>query len=282
MILVCRGCRVGAVLLALTLDLPAAAQPAGPCALPAPPPAALAPAHAYPLHTYTVTPLEPDAHAAIALLDPAGAALGPVLSEAQFCDLAFAGSALIGPVTYLLAGEGHKAQAFCGRYYPRLQRRQPVAAGRLGRSRFRAIPWPYGLGARDALRTPGHTAAAPGLAWGTVLFAEALRGRRLSDGRLHDGYLVVADQEDGPDAAPGGGPLGLFLGRTGQPVLAAADLPPGVLASPLIEGALAGAVRACYAPRLARAASALPGPPARTLDAAIATARQCRIPSLEC
>lgn len=180
--------------------------------------------------SYRLEAVRPDPAGAIALLDVHGRALGPRLDEAQFCALAAAGAAVIEEqgrrATYRVSGTGANAQAFCGRYYTRLNRKQPVAAGALSRSRFERIDWPHGIGAHGYRLQPGRTlaAGARGPAFGTVLHAPALVGWILPDGSVHDGYLLVADaREDLADAA-----LALYLGVSGAalavPASAAVEL----------------------------------------------------------
>jgi hypothetical protein len=192
---------------------------------------------------YTVAPLIPDPAGTIALLDRDGRALGPRVDETQFCDLAARGAGVIGQATYRVVGTGRVSQAFCGRAFSRLARKQPVAAGALARSRFERIDWPHGIGAQGYRLDPGRTLAvsARGPAYGTVFFARALVGWRLLDGSEHDGYLVVADGRDGLDADA----LALYLGVEGRSLAA----PPAKFAIERAEDASA-AERARAAQRL--------------------------------
>lgn len=165
------------------------------------------------LNTYAITPLVPTPEGTIPLLDLEGRVLGPRFEEGPFCDLAAQGSAVIDGATYRVVGTGRAPQAFCGRYYSRLHRKQPVAAGALSRSRFTRIDWPYGLGAKDYKLVPYRSAAAQPRRFpvGTTLFVPALRGLALPSGTAgtaHDGYLFVADLREG--AHDGG--VALFTG----------------------------------------------------------------------
>lgn len=137
----------------------------------------------------------PAADASVPLLDLAGRALGPRLDEPQFCDAAARGTAIIGGATFQVAGTARAPQVFCGRYYRRLHRKQPVAAGALGRSRFERVDWPYGLGAGPYKLVPWRSIAAPAsvVAIGRALYSPQLRGLALPDGSVHDGHVFVAD-----------------------------------------------------------------------------------------
>lgn len=172
--------------------------------------------HRVRLGRYTVAAIAespPGAADAVPLLDAAGAALGPRLDVAGFCTLAAQGAAVVGGATYRVSGTGREPQAFCGRYFSRLNRKQPVAAGALGRSRFERIESPHGIGLLDYRLVPFRTVAADRLAYpaGTVLFARALAGRDVG-GRPHEGYLVVTDSIDGPHAHE----IALYIGVEGR------------------------------------------------------------------
>ncbi len=155
------------------------------------PPAA---AYAMSLVAISAAPLEPDADASIPLRDENGHALGPKLSEGQFCDLAASGSDVIDGATYQVIGTGRHAQANCRRYFSRLARKMPVAAGALGRSVFRRIDAPHGLGAGRFRLVPWRAVAATHLKAGRGLFIPALRGRPIHYATVHDGYVFVADR----------------------------------------------------------------------------------------
>ncbi|MFM9887213.1 MAG: hypothetical protein ACKVQT_29655 [Burkholderiales bacterium] len=145
--------------------------------------------------------IEPDADAAIPLRDVNGRPLGPVLSDGQFCELAAAGSGVIGNATYRVAGTSREPQVSCRRYFSRLARKMPVAAGALGRSVFERIETPYGLGAERYRLVPWRSVAAARFKVGTVLFIPALRGRRIGGPTIHDGFVFVADRlGDAPPA----------------------------------------------------------------------------------
>ncbi|MEO7405180.1 MAG: hypothetical protein ABIU95_16080, partial [Burkholderiales bacterium] len=166
--------------------------------------------------TYTIAAVIPAADATNPLLDEAGRPLGPSLDDGQFCDLARAGGGVIGPATYRVVGTARTAQIFCGRYYSRLHRKQPVSAGALGRARFARIDWPHGIGARDFRLVPGRSVAAGELGWrvGTVFFVRALVGTALERDDVHDGYLVVTEAREDL----GRDDLALFLGVEGRAI----------------------------------------------------------------
>jgi len=166
------------------------------------------------LHPYTIAPIVPEPGYAVPLLDRQGRALGPALPPAQFCALAARGSGVIGHATYRVVDTGPLPQTYCGAFFPRLQRRQPLAAVNLARSRFVRIAWPYGLGAYDDRLIPGHTVASGRFAAGTVLFAPALRGWPMGAEPSHDGYLVVGDDTQQPRQER----LELFVGLSGAEV----------------------------------------------------------------
>jgi hypothetical protein len=138
--------------------------------------------------------IEPDADAAIPLRDVHGQRLGPILSDGQFCELAAAGSGAIGNATYRVVGTSRDPQANCRRYFSRLARKMPVAAGALGRSVFQRIETPYGLGAERYRLVLWRSVAAARFKLGTVLFIPALRGWQIDGPTTHDGFVFVADR----------------------------------------------------------------------------------------
>ncbi len=154
------------------------------------------PSTAYPLTLRGMAslPIQPDSDGAIALRDPSGQALGPILSDGQFCELAAAGSGVIGTATYRVVGTSRAPQANCRRYFSRLARKMPVAAGALGRSVFQRIETPDGLGAERYRLVPWRSVAAARFKLGTVLFIPALRGWQIDGPTIHDGYVFVADR----------------------------------------------------------------------------------------
>jgi hypothetical protein len=154
----------------------------------------------------------------VPLRDAHGVTLGPRLDEVDFCDLAAAGAGVIGAATYRVVTSGPDSHAFCGRYYSRLHRKQPVAAGALGRSRFERVTvggrdWPHGVGALDWLLVPGRTAIARSGAanLGDALLVRALIGARLPDGTAPSCAVLVADIRDDADT-----PIALYLGVAGR------------------------------------------------------------------
>jgi hypothetical protein len=191
---------------------------------------------------YSVEPIVPEEGYGVPLLDVRGAPIGPVLTPPQFCALAARASGVIGQSTYQVVDIGPVPQTFCGLYFPRLQRRQPLAAVNLSRSRFVRIAWPFGLGAYDYRLVPGHTAAAARFDIGTVLYAPSLRGIRLSDGSTHDGYLLVGDGADDG----GRDDLAIFAGLAGAEALPAGRLPPSLEAYVVRDARLRAAVHARY------------------------------------
>ncbi len=199
------------------------------------------------LGIYATMQLSPAADATIALLDLDGRALGPRLDAPQFCDLAARGAAVIADATYQVAGSARESQVFCGRLYTRLQRKQPVAAGALGRSRFERVDWRYGLGAERYKLVPWRTLAAPaGLASiGQALAVPALQGLVLPDGTIHDGEVFVADRLE-PGAEPR---VELFIGLEAQ--RSAAERALGAI------GAIVGVQRLSAAPAAAARLRAL-------------------------
>jgi hypothetical protein len=119
----------------------------------------------------------PEADASIPLRGANGEALGPILSDGQFCELAAAGSGVIGDATYKVVA-----------------RKMPVAAGALGRSVFQKLDAPNGLGADHFRLVPWRSIAASQFPLGTVLFIPALRDRVMVGEQRHDGYVFVADR----------------------------------------------------------------------------------------
>ena len=171
-----------------------------------------------PLATYSLDPIHAD-ESGVPLLDLRGVPLGPHVDEGAFCDLAAAGAGVIDDATYRIVGAAPVQQVFCGRYYSRLHRTQPVAAGALGRSRFERVrwrerDWPHGIGARNWRLVPGRTAAAArgGPALGTALHVPVLVGRMLPDGSIHDGDVLIAEVREGITTAP----AALYLGIAGR------------------------------------------------------------------
>ncbi len=149
----------------------------------------------------STVPILPDPDGSIPLRDVQGRPLGPTLSDGQFCELAAFGSGVIGLATYQVVGTSRTMQANCRRYFSRLARKMPVAAGALGRSVFQRIETAHGLGAARYRLVPWRSVVADGHAIGTVLFVPALRGRLIQGRTLHDGYLFVADRQgDAPHA----------------------------------------------------------------------------------
>jgi hypothetical protein len=212
------------------------------------------PHHRFTLRPYTVEAIVPEPGHGVPLLDPEGMPLGPVLPQPQFCALAARGSGVIGPATYQVIDMGPVPQAYCGMYFPRLQRRQPLAAVNLSRSRFVKLDWPFGLGAYDYRLVPAHTAAAVRFDLGTVLFAPALRGLRLADGSIHDGYLLIGDAAE--DRARED--LALYAGLAGAGAPAAAPLPPQLEVYEVRDEQFAAPARARYRRPTLQPASAKP------------------------
>jgi hypothetical protein len=194
------------------------------------------------VRVYSLEPIVPDPGYGVPLLDVDGAPLGPVLPQPQFCALAARGSGVIGRATYQVVDMGPVPQAFCGLYFPRLQRRQPVAAVNLSRSRFIRLDWPFGLGALDYRLVPGHTAAAARFDIGTVLFAPALRGLPLGDGSVHDGYLVVGDAVENRSRDD----VALYAGLAREEALPASSLSSRLEIYAVKDERSAAAVRARY------------------------------------
>ena len=192
--------------------------------------------------TYTIGAIVPAADATIPLLDETGRPLGPLLDDGQFCDLARAGGGVIGAATYRVVGTARTAQVFCGRYYSRLQRKQPVAAGALGRSRFARIDWQHGIGTRDFRLVPGRTVAAGELGWrvGTVFFAPALVGARLGRDDIHDGYLVVTEAREGL----GRDDVSVYLGVEGRALASLPALGARFVVEPVSDAGVIEAARA--------------------------------------
>ena len=159
---------------------------------------------------YSTMALIPAPQGKQSLLDLDGHPLGPRVDELQFCDLAARGTAVIEGATYQVVGTAREAQTFCGRYYSRLHRKQPVAAGALGRSRFARVDWKYGLGVGGYRLVPWRTIAAPTgvLGVGRAAYLPALRDLMLPDGSTHDGYVFVADLREAGASAP----IDLFVG----------------------------------------------------------------------
>jgi hypothetical protein len=203
------------------------------------------------LTTYELAAIEMNTEGVVELLDATDQALGPRLDETLFCDLARAGTGVIGNTTYRVVGTGRTASVYCGRFNWRLHRKHPVSAGALGRARFarvqvpdgasKRIDWPHGIGARDYLLVPGRTlAAAPG-AWpiGSVVFVPAVVGA-LIDGTVHDGYLVVTEaNETLPRDA-----LALYLGVTGRALRAPRVVGITIDVQPITDSSRVEAVRA--------------------------------------
>jgi len=194
------------------------------------------------VRSYSVDPIVPEAGYGVPLLDVRGAPIGPVLPPPQFCALAARASGVIGQATYQVVGMGPVPQTFCGLYFPRLQRHQPLATVNLARSRFARIAWPFGLGAYHYRLVPGHTAAAARFDIGTVLFVPVLRGLRLGDGSTHDGYLLIGDAAD----EHGRDQLAIFAGLAGNEVLSGKGLPSSLEAYVVRDADLRAAVRARY------------------------------------
>lgn len=189
-------------------------------------------AHSLTLVGVATVPVVPEAGATIALRDANGQALGPLLADGQFCELAAAGSGIIADATYQVVGTARAPQVNCRRYFSRLARKIPVAAGALGRSVFQKLDAPHGLGAERFRLIPWWSVSAARLPIGTVLFIPALRDRLIDRKRRHDGYLFVADRLG--DAPPGtlsmvvdgkqsgaAGPIGEVIGyQVDDPVIA--------------------------------------------------------------
>jgi hypothetical protein len=159
------------------------------------PPASLPPtAHPLSIVTATSPVILPEADAAIPLLGANGQTLGPVLSDGQFCELAAAGSGVIGDATYQVIGTAREPQANCRRYFSRLARKMPVAAGALGRSVFQKLNTAHGLGAARLRLVPWRSVLASQFPIGTVLFIPTLRERAIDGEQRHDGFVFVADR----------------------------------------------------------------------------------------
>lgn len=168
--------------------------------LAAPPAARLRDARMIEFTVHRVVPIVPAADAAIPLLDASGARLGPLLDDGQFCELADAGAGIIDGASYRVTGTARTPQVNCRRYFSRLARKMPVAAGALGRSVFIRIETAHGLGARDFKLVPWRSVATAAYAIGTVLYVPSLRGWPIGPDRTHDGFVFVADAlADAPD-----------------------------------------------------------------------------------
>lgn len=195
---------------------------------------------------YRVTPFVTEAGPAV-LRDPDDRPLALPIAEYDFCTLAAAGSGVVGRATYQVLGTGRRREADCRTYFRRLARKQPVAAGDLGRARFVRHDWPYGLGADDYRLVPWRSVAIAqvGARLGTVLFAPELRGKRLPDGSVHDGHLLVVDLRE--EAA--GGRIALFAGRTdeaGPEFVPEGGVPRSITVTVVDEPVIAARLRAMH------------------------------------
>jgi 3D (Asp-Asp-Asp) domain-containing protein len=139
-----------------------------------------------------------------------GRALGPRLSQKDWCSAALEGTALVvmpdgDEVMINYAGLGRSRQVDCRRYYPKL--------GKVGRSRFRRAQGRYGDGAAGALVPYRTLAVDPRVVpLGTVLYVPAARGVAITlpDGSTaqHDGWFYAADR----GGAIKGNHVDVFLG----------------------------------------------------------------------
>jgi 3D (Asp-Asp-Asp) domain-containing protein len=137
------------------------------------------------------------------LLDTAGNALTPALSDRDWCLGAVEGTIAIEANsrtdTYNYAGRADALQIDCARVLNLDPAKTPWAAA-LGRSRYRHARGPYGDGIDDYILVPFRSIAVDPatVPFGSVLYIPAARGTKhvLPDGTRieHDGYFFAADR----------------------------------------------------------------------------------------
>lgn len=140
----------------------------------------------------------------IPLLDKAARPLGPRLSKQDWCTAAMEGTIFIkrmdGPTeTYNVSTFARQQQVDCADVYPAFAKRNPQAAGRLGKTLFDLTQAPFGLGAQNMQLIPFRTLAVDPqvIPLRSVVYIPAARGQvvTLPSGEriTHDGYFFAAD-----------------------------------------------------------------------------------------
>lgn len=140
------------------------------------------------------------AESGVLLLGMDGQALGPTLSEQDWCDAALEGTVSVeyaGTQTvYNFADCAGPVQADCGQFYPGLTTEILEA---MSQTRFLVCEAPYGYGVNGLYLVPYRTVAVDSelIPYGTLLYIPAARGVEValpSGERVsHDGYFYAGD-----------------------------------------------------------------------------------------
>ncbi len=152
------------------------------------------------------------------LLDMNGRALGPLLSQRDWCMAAMQGVVQVpnrqgSLVTYGFAGRGSRPQVNCSAYFKSLSKELLT---RVGSARFKLTTAPYGYASGRYRATPFRTIAVDRtqIPIGSVLYIPAAKGVTVTlpsgEQVVHDGYFYAADV----GSAIKGNHIDVFIGPT--------------------------------------------------------------------
>jgi 3D (Asp-Asp-Asp) domain-containing protein len=139
--------------------------------------------------------------AGIAIRNCAGEAVGPMISDRDWCLGAMEGTLVVTKrdgalVTYNYEGQASPRQTSCKAYFKQKSEEELEA---LEKTRFRIARGPYGDGSANFILSPYRTLAVDRkkIALGTALYISKARGEKITlpDGSpaTHDGYFFAGD-----------------------------------------------------------------------------------------
>lgn len=156
---------------------------------------------------------------AVPVLDSQGHSLGVSLSRWDWCNAALEGTVQVmipgGSRVFNYARSGSRAHADCSEILGFLD---PASRTQIERTVFveTTAMAPGGLGGRPGIRlVPYRTLAVDPrfIPMGSLLYIPSLRGLRMPDGQIHDGYVLAEDTGIGI----AGNHVDLFIGAPGNP-----------------------------------------------------------------